>query len=52
MNELFGFDKYAAYILVAYGLTAVVLLVSLIQPLLAKRQLAKRLAHLHQGEHN
>ena len=52
MSQLFAFDKYAIYIWSAYGITAVVMLFSLLQPYLQKRQLLQRLTRLHQGENN
>lgn len=50
MAELFAFDKYSIYIWSAYGITAMLLLISLLQPYLQKRQILKRLIRLHQGD--
>jgi len=52
MNEFFQMGGYAAYVWSAYGLSAVVLGLSLLLPIIEKKKIHKRITQMHEQEEN
>ena len=50
MNEFLHMGGYAAYVWSAYGIALIVLVANILQPVIARRKLQKRLQRIYQQE--